>query len=671
MSDAYSLLNINHDVLKDFHLLANRVGDHQTEKVINQNVRKLKSIEERMFVSEGIKVSKQSIDEILYKVVQAAQNEVINMDNWTMRELRIVSYYMMKLQDDETAFKYALELLDKGWRNMYFNGLVFYLMNSWCLIKPDLRLKTSQLVIKKLHEYADNNRRYLMLKNHANMFEDVGPQRMAYLLASQNKDVREAPLIIGCKPSTFSQSYFSDVIIKYCERHPLDEDTLEEIFDVHDVKRTKQLLFADLVMKADKEGDAVKQTELSKFINRTLGDVTLTATWAPFLGATNEEAYQLKRAMQQVNLWFTRRIIETFFEVCVQDRERKRFWLDYVQHVRGFKIVGSTTTKRVLQNDQRVSNMFQRHFIETNSTYSQTAALVLCIKDYVLIEFSDTGSVYAYKQNHNKVQFLKRGTRFMTSTSDLKDTSLDNLVDNDNWYGTSYNDEGRLRHIGYWQDRLKMWLQIKVLSSSNTGTSYFDTKDDDTFTAQPLPKQEKIRKPIEPVISPKVETVEKPKNEMPKPQLQQRPRQADLFNGVPEFSYQNRKPAQPVQRPVSKSAVQSSVKPFTNAVYEHNVNYALSSKWFFNDICRVVCSSHGFFVNIAKTRMFVKIKGLDGASPSGNIWIKRPNLQGWSKIIHAVSSDRNITVGYIKQGGGGLLYKLDLNQTSFMTIKTR
>ena len=69
--------------------------------------------------------------------------------------------------------------------------------------------------------------------------------------------------------------------------------------------------------------------------------------------------------------------------------------------------------------------------------------------------------------------------------------------------------------------------------------------------------------------------------------------------------------------------------------------------------------------------MFVKIKGLDGASPSGNIWIKRPNLQGWSKIIHAVTSEKSITVGYIKQGGGGLIYKLDLNQASFMTIKTR
>lgn len=670
MSDAYSLLNINRDVLKDFHLLANRVGDHQTEKVINQNVRKLKAIEERMFVDEGIQVSKQSIDEILYKEVQAAHNKTINMSDWTMRELRIISYYMMKLQDDEVAFDYALSLLDKGWRNMFFNGLVFYLMNSWCLIKPELRKKTSLLVIKKLQEYKDNNRRCLLLKNHANLFEEAGPQRLAYLLTSQNKDIKEAPLVLGSKASAISQSYFSDVIVKYCERHPIDEDDLGELFEVHDVKRTKQLLFAHLVMKAEESGDAVRQTQLSKFINRTLGDVTLTTTWAPFLGATTEEAQRLKRAMQQVNLWFTRRIIETFFEVCVQDKERKKFWLDYVNDVRGFKIVGSTTTKRLLQNDSRVNTMFHRHFIETNSTYSQTAALVLCIKDYVLIEFSDTGSVYAYKQNNTKVQFLRKGTRYMTSTNDLKDTSLDNLVDNDAWYGTSYNDEGRMRHSGYWQDRLKMWLQVKVMTSSNTGSSFFDTKDDDTFTAQPLPKQEKIRKPVEPVAKPITEPVSKPQVQTYSTHPQSRPNQENLFSGVPEYSYQNRRPTPTAQPSAAKPVTRPAASALINAVYERNVNYSLSSKWFFNDLCRVVCCNRGYFVNIYKTRMFVKIKGLDGISPSGSIWIKRPNLQGWVKIIHAASG-KEIPVGYIKQGGGGLLYKLDLNQSNFMMIKTK
>ena len=668
MIDACDILNINRDVLKDFHLLANRVADHQTERVINQNVRKLKSIEERMFVDEGIKVSKQSIDEILYNVVQAAHSGD-NSREWTMRELRIVSYYLMKLQDEEEVFDYALKILDKDWRNMYFNGLVFYLMNSWCLIKPDLRIKTSRLVIKKLQEYRDNNKRYLLLKNHANMFEDAGPQRLASLLINQNKDVREAPFVLGSKATALSQSYFSDVIVYYSNRHGLNEEELEEIFETHDVKRTKQLVFADLVQKAERNGDPVLQTQLSKFINRTLGDVTLTSTWAPFLGATYEEAQKLKKAMQQVNLWFTRRIIETFFEVCVQDQDRKKFWLDYVQYVRGFKIVGSTMTKRLLQNDSRVSNMFQRHFIETNSTYSQTAALVLCIKDYVLIEFSDTGSVYAYKQNHTKVQFLKRGTRYMTSTNDLKETSLDMLVEIDNWYGTTYNDEGRLTHRGYWQDRLKKWLQIKVMSSSNTGTSFFDTKDDDTFTAQPLPKQEKIRKPVEQIVKPKVEPTPRPNVQSSTTQFHQRQRQDNLFSGVPEYSFQqkNHIPSRAQATPTQRSTGQ----PLTNAVYESNVNYNLSSKWFFNDICRVVCNHKGFYVNIHKTRMYVKIKGLDGESPSGSIWIKRPNLQGWSKIIHSTTSGKEISVGYIKQGGGGLIYKLNLEQTSFMTIKTR
>jgi hypothetical protein len=668
MIDACDILDINRDVLKDFHLLANRVADHQTERVINQNVRKLKSIEERMFVDEGIKVSKQSIDEILYNVIQEAHSEDKSRE-WTMRELRIVSYYLMKLQDEEEVFDYALKLLDKDWKNMYFNGLVFYLMNSWCLIKPELRFKTSRLVIKKLQEYRDNNKRYLLLKNHANMFEDAGPQRLASLLINQNKDVREAPIVLGSKLTALSQSYFSDVIVYYSTRHGLNEDKLEEIFETHDLKRTKQLVFADLVQKAERNGDPVLQTQLSKFINRTLGDVTLTSTWAPFLGATYEEAQKLKKAMQQVNLWFTRRVIETFFEVCVQDKERKKFWLEYVPYVRGFKIVGSTMTKRLLQNDSRVSNMFQRHFIETNSTYSQTAALVLSIKDYILVEFSDTGSLYAYKQNHNKVQFLRKGTRYMTSTNELKDTSVDKLVENDNWYGTSYNDEGRLMHIGYWQDRLKMWLQIKVMSSSNTGMSFFDTKDDDTFTAQPLPKQEKIKKPVEQAIKPKVEPVSRPQVQSSTKQFHQRPGQDNLFSGVPEYSLQQKGHISPKAQ--TDTPPRPTEQPLTNAVYESNVYYNLSSKWLFNDICRIVCGKKGFYINIHKTRMYVKIKGLDGESPSGSIWIKRPNLQGWSKIIHSASSGKEIPVGYIKQGGGGLIYKLNLEQTSFMTIKTR
>lgn len=660
MADAYTLLSMNKEVLKDFELQALRIDDHQIEKIINQNLRKLKEIEMRMFANEGIKVNKQSIEEVLYKVLEAAHSGKTNMDDWTMRELRIVSYYMMKLQNEETVYNYALALLDKGWKNMFFNGLVFYVMNSWNLIKPELRKNTCQLITKKLQQYSDNNRKYLMLKNHSNFFEEAGPIRMATLLASKNQDVREAPQILGNKQASFAQSYYSDVIVKYCEKVDLDIDTLEEIFETHTDARTKKLVFANLVIQADKDGDAVKQTQISKFINRILGDVTLAATWAPFPGATTEEALKLKHAMQLVNLWFARRIIETFFEVCVQDRDRKVFWLNYVQYVSGFKIVGSTMTKRALQNDPRTSTMFLRHFIETNSNYSQTSALVLCIKNKVMVEFSDTGALYVYNQGHNQTKFLRNGVRFMNSTNDLKIPSMQQLVVLYDWGGKYYNEEGRMTHQGHWQTRLTGWMRDKVLSKDNTAMSYFETKDDKTFVAQELPKEKPIIKPVSTVEKTVVEHSLSQQRPVETPRSSVQPTrksdiQASLFEQPKPESSQNISSSQPSK--------------FLPVVYETRIAFMVSSKWVFNDMCRVVCNNKGYYVNISRGQRFVLIRRMfNNVRPIGSIWIKRPNKDGWSQVTHAVSGVEYM-IGYIKQGGGGVLYKLAASHHDFVMIK--
>lgn len=660
MVDAYTQLNINQEVLKDFALQALRIDDHQIEKTINQNIRKLKEIEMRMFADEGIKVNKQSIEEVLYKVLEAAHSGETNMDDWTMRELRIVSYYMMKLQNENDVYNYALALLDRGWKNMFFNGLVFYVMNSWNMIKPELRKNTCQLITKKLQQYSDNNRRYLMYKNHANFFEEAGPVRMATLLSSKKQDVREAPQILGNKQASFAQSYYSDVIVKYCEKVNLDIDTLEEIFEIHTDTRTKKLVFANLVIQADKDGDAVKQTQISKFINRILGDVTLAATWAPFPGATTDEALKLKQAMQLVNLWFARRIIETFFEVCVQDRDRKVFWLKYVQYVSGFKIVGSTMTKRALQNDPRTSTMFLRHFIETNSNYSQTSALVLCIKNKVLVEFSDTGALYVYNQGHTKTKFLRNGARYMDSTNDLKIPSMQMLIVNYDWGGHYYNEEGRMTHQGYWQSRLSSWLRDKVLSKDNTAMSYFETKDDKTFVAQDLPKEKPITKPNVIIQKTAVETPHSPQktDERPMPPVQSIRRPA-----VQTSSFEKPRSTDSHQIPHSQPS------KFLPVVHERKIAFMLSSKWVFNDTCRIVCNNKGYYVNMSRGQSFVLIRRMfDNVKCIGSIWIKRPDKNGWSQVTHAVSGIEYM-IGYIKQGGGGVLYKLAASHHDFLMIK--
>ena len=91
MSDIYSLLNIKQGMLKDFRLLADRVADHQIEKVVKKNMSKLKLIESRMLVDKGLEVAQQSIDEVISKVIRMAPSDNTSVENWTIRELRIVS----------------------------------------------------------------------------------------------------------------------------------------------------------------------------------------------------------------------------------------------------------------------------------------------------------------------------------------------------------------------------------------------------------------------------------------------------------------------------------------------------------------------------------------------------------------------------------------------------
>lgn len=623
MNDIYSLLNINSGVIQDYPLLANRVVDHQIEKVINNNMGKLKQIEDRMLIDKGIEIPKRSIDEVIRKVIRLLKQNDNSPENWTIRELRIVSYYLMKLRNDSKDYYFALSLLDNNWRNIYFNGLIFYLMNTWNSIEAEYRDATSKLVTKKLREYTDNNKRYKLLKNHTDLLEKAGPIRMAAIISAKKMNLTDAPIIMGFKNSIFKQSYFSDVIIKFIESNNINDlDYIEEVLGIHDLDRTKKLLFANLVEKADKIGDGLNRSILCRYINRILGDVTLASTWAPFAGATYSEAEKLKRTMKLVNMWFAQQIIEVFFEVCVQDRDRKQFWLKYVQYVSGFKIVGSTAIKRLLQNNSKIGGMFLRHFIETNQYSSQTAALVLFIKNKMIVEFSDTGALYVYNQNHNQVKLITSRPRSLNSTNDLKIPSMQLLIEISEWGSLYFNEEGRMTHQGHWQSRLSSWIQKMVLSNNNTNVSFLDLKDDDIFKETPLPCEEEIS--LDDDFEDLNETEEKKLEE-------------EQNNDI--------------------------------IIYENNVTSKIYSKWV--DNIRIVANDNGFYVNRVSSSQYAKIKRmLPGQHPIGSIWIKRTNSPKWSEIVHFYNG-AEICIGYMKHVASGILYKETLIQQNSKQINLR
>lgn len=617
MSDVYSILNINQGMLQDFRLLADRVADHQTEKVVNKNMSKLKQIEERMLVDKGLEVAQQSIDEVISKVIRMAPSGNTAGENWTVRELRIVSYYLMKLRDDSINYMYALELLNNNWKNMFFNGLAFYLLNSWHSIEPDFRTLTSQLLMRKLEEYSDSNRRYNLWKNRLNLFDSNGPTRMAAMLSAKRMNIEEAPTLLGFKESSIKQSYYSDVIIKYIANNGItDRDSIEDIFELHNLDRTKKLVFAYLIEKEDQIGDGLRRAQLCRFANTQLGDVTLATSWAPFAGATETDVQKLKKAMQLVNMWFAQQIIESFFEICVQDKERKNFWLKYVNNISAFKIIGSTATKRLLQSNSKIGSMFLRHYIETNSYSSQTSALVLFIKNKMIVEFSDTGALYVYNQTHPMVKNVTNARYGLASTNDLKIPSMDGIVEKNYWGDYSiYNEQGKLHHRGNWQIRLTAWMNHILFSSQNTSVSFMENKHDDIFKAKPLPAED--FKPLKKYVG----------NE-------------EIDSSVTEINKEN---------------VTS-----LSTINETQFSYRIASKTLDNNV-RVVANAKGFYLSLGKNHYQLIKTFVAGESPTGSIWIKKASLHGWNEIVHNYLGSDVRSIGFIRITTDEVIYKESLS----------
>ena len=659
MLDIYELLKIDKDKICNFDVLACSIDDYQMQNTLNKNIRKLNAIGDRMLASgDGINVSKKSIEEVIEKVRKSFHSK--NSAEWTMSELRIVSYYLMELKDDNDMYSYALSLLDNGWRNMYFNGLVFYVMNSWNMLSAEQRRLTCCLIHKKLQQYKDNNRRYVILKNHADFFEEGGPARMLALLISKNIDIKDAPTVLGYKPRNLSQSYYSDVIIGYFDKKNVDMDYIDDFFSEYGDSRTKKLVLANLVEKAERRGNAIEQQRVCKFINRVLGDVTLESTWAPFMWATEKDIHRLEHAMQVVSSWFYRQVIEVFFEVCVQDKTRKDFWLKFVSlnYFSSLKIVGTETTKRLLSNDPRVNSIFRPHFIETDLRTSQTSALMLFVKNKVLVEFSDKGALYVYNNTHPKLNFLKRKQKTIHSTDDLKDTSMDTIIQYAGTWSECYNDEGRLTHVGYWQERLSKWMQIKIgRDTVSQPVNSHRVKEQENYSRKSEPQYEQ----------------DNFRNWQPEPVRTI----GEKVGAVKDGFVQNTKGVVNDNTKVDSNRTRKEIGPLEieyagKVDFVKGLRYKIFSKVFADSLRIVYVEHQGFFVFFIESNRFVylcKFLNDDGKKKLTNIYIAIEKL-GLYRLVFSVNATWNMDncIGFLRKEGKNIVFMVNANDKPLLKI---
>jgi hypothetical protein len=474
MNTAYQHLGLTPDIIDNFALQANLVVDGQMQRMLEKRIRDLSRISERFTDGGEVIASKESVDKVITKAKRLSKRVGVYDNEWSPIELRILSYNLGQIYNDTLVFDYVANLLNRNWRNMFFNGLLFCLLNDWLSPQQVQKDSICNLLKRKLEEYDGNSQRFLALKNHANFLDTNGPLRMATLLVHQSKSVLEAPTIFGYKESTLSFSYFSDVILHYFNlRGTIEVDLFEVVLAQHQLDRTKKLILAMMVEQAEKEGKEPIQTQVSKFAQAILGDIALSSTWAPFPNATQEEIERLRKSQALVNQWNARKAINTFFELCVQDPKRKELWLKYVPFIYDFRIVGSKATKTKLLSDDRISDLIGYYYITTKSSKRQTSALVLFINNKVFVEFSDKGALYIYNHTHPKVSGIRKDRVVIDGVDELKQPSINLLIDgfegDGKWYHgyesqswIKYHDEGRLLHSDYWRERINAWMRQKL-----------------------------------------------------------------------------------------------------------------------------------------------------------------------------------------------------------------
>lgn len=603
MSDIYGLLNLNRDILENFALQGRLIENNvETDRILRNATRKLKAIEDRM-QDDGKRpeFNQQSIEAVIEKVKREANGA---NEEWELKELRLVSYYMVRLRNEQKVFDHALWLLENNWKDLFVNGLMFFLMNSWNICADNLLIGVSELVKRHLVSYSGSIKRYLTLKRQIDLLEKAGPVRLATILSAKNIPLEDAPTLLGYKASSLSFPYFSDVIINYFKRkQEIDYDEMENIFSKHSLDRTKKLIYAYLVEKAEDSGDGNFQGAVVRSARRILGDINVSTTWSPFTGATAEDIWQLNKAKDLIIAWGARKTVDAFFDVCVQDSRRRKCWLEFVGSIMDYRIVGSTSVHTKLQSNSEVAPLLKSCFIETNSRISATAALVLFIKDKVFVEFSDVGSLYIYNSSNRVIRDIKR-KRYLDSTADLKDTSIGMAIDQYSSWSYLYYDEGRITHRGDWEDRFRRWMREKMEMRPGQKVKYSIPKPIQTDNRQrfgidrledekPTPKFQ--------TVTPKVERLESSWGVSTSSQ-------SSLFSEE--------------EAPISKPSPSSEPnKPYPGSRIKREIQ-GLQSKWIFDDTCRVMADKEGIYVNLKKNRRTYyivpsKITKLEGCS----IWL--------------------------------------------------
>lgn len=438
---------------------------------LNENrIDKLQKITEELGASSFTFSGNNLIPQVFRKFKKNVNKNNISFER---RELRTLSYSLnyseqnyLSIFSNENELKYTLTLLESNWRDSFLIGLIDCFLRNWETKHQKSLEKLEQFIAEKLENYSGNRNTLISFKNNKRYFNTKnGNLILGDTIAKLNKQIQEATKILGVPESWLAYTYFSKVIITYYERNKNrishEFDNLNDVLLKHNNSITNKRLISKIIIQANKPELTSMQDTIKKIAFTQIGDPSNISNWTAFDNATEIERREIIEARSILNEWITQQFINVFFNVCINDERRKKFWLRFASKISSFKVYGPLHTKSILKRDERIAEYVDARF-ETVTSKRDISAFILYIGDYMLIEFSNEGyAFYAYKINSPYKPSLNYQLK---SVDDLRNASMPMAIQSDNYYDY-FNDEGRLTHRDgnqIWESRFNSWINKKV-----------------------------------------------------------------------------------------------------------------------------------------------------------------------------------------------------------------
>jgi hypothetical protein len=458
MSKAQDILKFDFSTVA-FQQSAELVIPQRLNSILDIRIKKLQKICDSLGMNPFPSIPSLLIPEVFrkFKALNQSNNLIFNR-----KELRTLSYAFNYSENNLTSIfsnlnelKIALVILDNEWRDAFIGGLLDLLLRNWESKHKNSLAHLEQFILIKLNKYSGNRSTLTSFKTNQRFFNLInGDLVLGSEIALKNISINEATKFLSLPETWFNYPYFSKVIVAYFEKKQNDLTNIitdvEQALRNHNQPKTNKRLSSKLIIQANKPEFTHLQDKIKSLAFNFIGDPENKGAWSDFEDATVKEKEELGKARVILNEWITRQFINVFFNVCINDKRRKAFWLKYASKVSSFKVYGSAATKFDLKQDKRVSEYLENRFVQVQSSTS-ASAFILYMGNYMLIEFSKDGyAFYGYKLNGSKLPNIKR---YLNSVDDLRDGNLPLAVNRRREEIIEHQDEGRLFHKdGNYQD---------------------------------------------------------------------------------------------------------------------------------------------------------------------------------------------------------------------------